>query len=256
MAPEVVRNALYVGTEVDIWSCGVILYLLLTGYLPFHHSDLATLYSRIQSGMYTMPTFLSNSSKDLIRKMLTVDPLKRATIPEIKAHAWFSYGVPSYISAPISSSSSSSNIDRDHYSDIDTDIVLEVYELMKTYHSDITLEQVQEAVRSKYDVASPLSILKSIQLSYNLLFDKKRLLLNKHTLGLNGDMSNAVLPTSPNHIHRFSSEFPPSNPTVDYHNVHINRDGVSLKRPLALCDPSHDTALSNNNNGDIAGSKR
>jgi 5'-AMP-activated protein kinase catalytic alpha subunit len=79
-APEVISGLTYCGPEVDIWSCGVVLYALLSGYLPFDESNISALFSKIKSANYTIPTQFSEDSKDLIQRMLNPDPIGRITI--------------------------------------------------------------------------------------------------------------------------------------------------------------------------------
>lgn len=99
-APEVISGNLYAGAEVDVWSCGVILYALLCGTLPFDDESIPNLFKKIKSGMYSLPSHLSQSSRDLILRMLVVDPIKRITIPEIRQHQWFLHKLPAYLSLP------------------------------------------------------------------------------------------------------------------------------------------------------------
>uniref|UniRef100_A0A7S1UFG3 non-specific serine/threonine protein kinase n=1 Tax=Phaeomonas parva TaxID=124430 RepID=A0A7S1UFG3_9STRA len=99
-APEVISGNLYAGPEVDVWSCGVILYALLCGSLPFDDESIPNLFRKIKSGMYSLPSHLSSLAHDLIPKMLVVDPLKRITIPEIRMHPWFTHNLPSYLAHP------------------------------------------------------------------------------------------------------------------------------------------------------------
>ncbi|XP_032677745.1 maternal embryonic leucine zipper kinase-like [Odontomachus brunneus] len=87
-APELIMGKKYLGSEVDIWSMGVLLYALLCGFLPFDDNNLETLYKKILSGKYEEPYWLSNNSKMLIRKMLQTDPTKRITIHELCNHPW------------------------------------------------------------------------------------------------------------------------------------------------------------------------
>jgi 5'-AMP-activated protein kinase catalytic alpha subunit len=99
-APEVISGKPYAGPEVDIWSCGVILYALLCGSLPFDDESIAALFRRIKSGQYQMPSYLSPGARDLISKMLVVDPLSRITIEQIRKHSWFIENLPRYLSLP------------------------------------------------------------------------------------------------------------------------------------------------------------
>lgn len=88
-APEMIAGKRYVPIGVDIWSSGVILYAMICGFLPFEDPNTSKLYKKILSGEYESPKFLSNESKDLLKGILTTDPEKRLTIPQIKSHAWF-----------------------------------------------------------------------------------------------------------------------------------------------------------------------
>ncbi|XP_068661044.1 SNF1-related protein kinase catalytic subunit alpha KIN10-like isoform X2 [Aristolochia californica] len=99
-APEVISGQLYAGPEVDIWSCGVILYALLCGRLPFDVDNIPSLYKKIKSGIYTLPGYLSPGARDLISRILVVDPIKRITIPMIRQHLWFREHLPRYLAMP------------------------------------------------------------------------------------------------------------------------------------------------------------
>jgi len=88
-APELINGKIYNGSSIDIWSCGVILFALLTGTLPFDEEHIPKLYQKIRECQYTMPHKLSEPAKDLIKRMLQADPMNRITISEIKNHAWF-----------------------------------------------------------------------------------------------------------------------------------------------------------------------
>ncbi|KAH7852149.1 hypothetical protein Vadar_021167 [Vaccinium darrowii] len=99
-APEVISGKLYAGPEVDVWSCGVILYALLCGTLPFDDENIPNLFKKIKGGIYTLPSHLSPGARDLIPRMLVVDPMKRMTIPEIRQHLWFQAHLPRYLAVP------------------------------------------------------------------------------------------------------------------------------------------------------------
>ena len=97
-APEVLSGSLYCGAEVDVWSCGVVLYALLAGVLPFDEAKLPLLYEKIKTGQYHMPYHFSEQARDLVARMLTLDPIGRITVSQIKQHPWFVIGLPPYLS--------------------------------------------------------------------------------------------------------------------------------------------------------------
>lgn len=99
-APEVIRGNHYAGPEVDVWSCGVILFALLCGTLPFDDENIPALFKKIKGGVYTLPNHLSEGTRDLIPKMLVVSPNLRITIPEIRKHPWFLQELPDYLAQP------------------------------------------------------------------------------------------------------------------------------------------------------------
>ncbi|KAF8433219.1 kinase-like domain-containing protein [Boletus edulis BED1] len=88
-APEVVMGRAYDGRASDIWSCGVILFALLAGRLPFDDEDLGTLLDKVKSGRYEMPKGIEPDARDLIERMLQRDVEKRITMPEILVHPFF-----------------------------------------------------------------------------------------------------------------------------------------------------------------------
>lgn len=96
-APEVISGKLYAGPEVDVWSCGVILYVMLCGRLPFDDELIPALFKKISNGVYTLPHDLSQGAKNLLTRMLVVNPLNRITIHEIIEDEWFKVGFPDYL---------------------------------------------------------------------------------------------------------------------------------------------------------------
>lgn len=89
VAPEVLSHKGYNGAVADVWSCGVILYVLMAGYLPFDEMDLPTLYSKIDNAEFTCPSYFSLGAKALIRRILDPNPETRITIAEIRKDEWF-----------------------------------------------------------------------------------------------------------------------------------------------------------------------
>ncbi|XP_016375494.1 calcium/calmodulin-dependent protein kinase type II delta 2 chain isoform X2 [Sinocyclocheilus rhinocerous] len=91
LSPEVLRKDPY-GKPVDMWACGVILYILLVGYPPFWDEDQHRLYQQIKAGAYDFPSpewdTVTPDAKDLINKMLTINPSKRITAAEALKHPW------------------------------------------------------------------------------------------------------------------------------------------------------------------------
>ncbi|GFZ06473.1 CBL-interacting protein kinase 21 [Actinidia rufa] len=89
VAPEVITNKAYEGATADVWSCGVILFELLAGYLPFDDRSLMNLYQKISRAEYTFPEWVTESQKKLISRILDPNPKTRITIPEIIEDQWF-----------------------------------------------------------------------------------------------------------------------------------------------------------------------
>ncbi|KAL8216293.1 hypothetical protein R6Q57_023130 [Mikania cordata] len=89
VAPEILSNRGYDGATSDTWSCGVILYVILTGYLPFDDRNLAVLYQKIFKGDVQMPKWLSSGAKNLIKRILDPNPKTRITMADIKVDEWF-----------------------------------------------------------------------------------------------------------------------------------------------------------------------
>ncbi|XP_050535595.1 calcium/calmodulin-dependent protein kinase type II alpha chain isoform X19 [Daktulosphaira vitifoliae] len=94
LSPEVLKKEPY-GKPVDIWACGVILYILLVGYPPFWDEDQHRLYAQIKAGAYDYPSpewdTVTPDAKNLINQMLTVNPAKRVTASDALKHPWICY---------------------------------------------------------------------------------------------------------------------------------------------------------------------
>lgn len=143
-SPEVVSGKAYVGPEVDIWSCGVVLYALLCGSLPFDDENVPNLFRKIKHGNFTLPGHLSSEAKDLIVHMLVVDPTRRITFSQVRKHSWFSKDLPEYLSVPLP--------------DIEKD---------RIFNPDILRQMESHGIK----VEDPTNLTPSEEISYNLLAD-------------------------------------------------------------------------------------
>ncbi|KAG1957379.1 serine/threonine-protein kinase SIK2a isoform X1 [Pimephales promelas] len=94
-APEVFEGQQYEGPQLDIWSMGVVLYVLVCGALPFDGPSLPVLRQRVLEGRFRIPYFMSEDCEHLIRKMLVLDPARRLSLSQIKEHRWMVQEVPS-----------------------------------------------------------------------------------------------------------------------------------------------------------------
>ncbi|XP_036435709.1 serine/threonine-protein kinase SIK2a [Colossoma macropomum] len=94
-APEVFEGQQYEGPQLDIWSMGVVLYVLVCGALPFDGPSLPVLRQRVLEGRFRIPYFMTEDCEHLIRRMLVLDPAKRLSLSQIREHRWMVQEVPS-----------------------------------------------------------------------------------------------------------------------------------------------------------------
>jgi len=98
VAPEILKNKGYDSGKVDIWSAGVILYILLCGFPPFYEEELPALFDQILHARYDFPSpwwdNISPDGKNLVKAMLTLDPLKRISADDVLSHPWIKGGAP------------------------------------------------------------------------------------------------------------------------------------------------------------------
>ncbi|TFK42231.1 snf 1 [Crucibulum laeve] len=179
-APEVIRGGIYAGPEIDVWSSGVILYVMLCGRLPFEDDDVQVLFTKISQGSYHMPNFLSPDARSLINLMLAVDPVKRITIPEITQHPFFTNDLPRYLTplppppGPVLGTLSSLVIPPkqldfeiiEGLGRIEEDVVEELANRM----IDVDKEDIWECLRRDDGVQG-----NAVKVAYMLLRDKRRL---------------------------------------------------------------------------------
>lgn len=127
VAPEVLKKKGYDGSKADLWSCGVILYALLCGYLPFQGENVMRIYRKAFRGEYQFPEWISPQAKTLISNLLIVDPKKRYSIFDIMNDPWFQIGFV----RPIGFSTNESSIE-DNDTNFDFMEDLDVPELIMT----------------------------------------------------------------------------------------------------------------------------
>ncbi|KAF8111519.1 hypothetical protein N665_0074s0050 [Sinapis alba] len=92
VAPEVLSNKGYDGAAADVWSCGIILFVLMAGYLPFDEPNLMTLYKRICKAEISCPPWFSPGAKGVIKRILDPSPITRISIAELLEDEWFKQG--------------------------------------------------------------------------------------------------------------------------------------------------------------------
>nr|GEV86866.1 CBL-interacting serine/threonine-protein kinase 12-like [Tanacetum cinerariifolium] len=92
VAPEVLCRKGYEAAKVDIWSCGVILFVLMAGYLPFRDQNIMEMYKKIYRGEFRRPRWFSKELSGLLKRLLDTNPETRITIPEIMEDKWFKRG--------------------------------------------------------------------------------------------------------------------------------------------------------------------
>ena len=97
VAPEVIGKKGYDGAKADLWSCGVILYVLLAGFLPFQDDNIVAMYRKIYRGDFKCPPWFSSEARRLITKLLDPNPMTRITIAKIMDSSWFKKSAPKSI---------------------------------------------------------------------------------------------------------------------------------------------------------------
>jgi len=95
VAPEVVSKKGYDGAKADIWSCGVVLFVLMAGYLPFRGANVMAMYKKINKGEFKCPSWFSSDARRLVLLLLDPNPRTRITVPQLMEVPWFSRGFKS-----------------------------------------------------------------------------------------------------------------------------------------------------------------
>lgn len=223
-APEVISGKLYAGPEVDVWSCGVILYVMLCGRLPFDDDFIPALFKKISNGVYTLPNYLSPGAKNLLTKMLVVNPLNRITIHGIMEDEWFKTDFPDYL-IPQDMRQSKHDIDMDVVKALsftmgydtneiveslktgrtpDTTLLLDAYDLMK--ENKVLVDDIKKnsANMDQFLAQSPPSNWpnnKKLKTKEQIVFQA---LSNNPESGLGSEFQStiAILPSSLPQIHK------------------------------------------------------
>ena len=97
VAPEMIGKKGYDGATADLWSCGVILFVLLAGFLPFQEDNIVAMYRKIYRGDFKCPPWFSSDARRLITKLLDPNPMTRITIAKIRDSLWFKKSLPKSI---------------------------------------------------------------------------------------------------------------------------------------------------------------
>ncbi|CAD5226346.1 unnamed protein product [Bursaphelenchus xylophilus] len=136
-APEVLANRPYDGKASDIWSMGVLLYILITGCSPFQLDNHEAVVRNIKSGVFKIPSFVTPQCADLLRRMMTVNPSARITMPEVLVHPWIKQG---YTHGLKTNSIYNKDV-------VDEDIIRELANF-----EDVSVEKMSEHIKKwKYD---------------------------------------------------------------------------------------------------------
>ena len=161
-APEVISGRLYAGPEVDVWSCGVVLYALVCGCLPFDEDSIPALFSKIKRGKFTIPPHVSPEAADLINQVLVVDPVLRITISQLRDHPWFATRLPKHLHYRPSLFYSVAHLDED--------VMEQVRRLTNVSHREIrdAVATWSEPGNSGVVIAGRSAVI------YNVLMDAKR----------------------------------------------------------------------------------
>lgn len=206
-APEVINGKLYAGPEVDVWSLGIMLYGMICGQLPFQDEYIPNLFKKISSGSFIFPDFISNEVKDLLSRMLIVNPVKRITITEIMEHEWFKQGVDDYI-LPFKDLNC-----KDEKLIVDESIIMKLISTIGYDRQDI-FEAIEE-----YNSHEKLGFEKNEILEAYLLLKENKALAKKLKADDFNNMNNFFSPSpplSPNgKVNSGYTDYPIENPVTD-----------------------------------------
>ncbi|PON96340.1 GPCR kinase [Trema orientale] len=245
-APEIISGILYSGPEVDVWSCGVTLYALLYGTLPFDDANMSNLYRkikffnhllRLQDGIYNLPTCSSPGARDLISRMLAVDPMRRMTIPEIRQHPWFKSHLPRYLALPPPDTMQQAK-------KIDERILQEV--IQKGFNRNQVIESIRNRVQNEVRTLKPPSAY-TLQVFSLIVYNIYQatvayyLLLDSRSGASNGNLELEFQETMESGFNRMHQSEPAASPVgnwlpgyMDYQRIGGLRPQFPAQRKWAL----------------------
>ncbi|CCE86017.1 Piso0_005661 [Millerozyma farinosa CBS 7064] len=204
-APEVISGKLYAGPEVDVWSSGVILYVMLCGRLPFDDEFIPALFRKISNGVYTLPNYLSEGAKRILTRMLVVNPLNRITIHEIIEDEWFKQNIEDYLLPPDLSKTIHNKIE------LDEDVV-SALEATMGYDQD----EIVNVINQSNEQSAPQHQSNEVLDAYMLIKDNRSLIR---------DLKNSK---ADNMVNFLSSSPPPVwSGQGDHSNVSVNVNSAS-----------------------------
>lgn len=180
-APEIISGKLYAGPEVDIWSAGVVLYAILCGSLPFDDENTKNLYRKIKSGIFALPDYLDKGAVHIIVHMLQVDPMKRATIAELKEYSWFARDLPYYLFPDPDDNDSTA---------LDLEAVKEVCDKFEVEENEVCQSVLSGEAHDQ------------LQIAYHLVVDNKRIADEAAKLDVNDFFVAASPPITPSIHHK------------------------------------------------------
>lgn len=143
VAPEVINDKGYDGATADVWSCGVILFVLMAGYLPFDEQNIMTLYKKICKADFKYPQWFSSSAKKLISRIFDPNPKTRITLSEILKNDWFQ---KDYMPPRFQEDENVGFKDIDVFSDSEECLVVETKETQPVFMNAFELISVSEVL--------------------------------------------------------------------------------------------------------------